>query len=69
MVEESKSDDFFSLLEKEIMSLIIDSKELATEYVKVLGTLRKLERSCDRSVNIANLIIYAKKGGSIQQYG
>ncbi len=65
MVEESKNDDFFSILEKDIMSIIIREKELATEYVRILGTLRKLERSCDRSVNIANLLLYAKNGGDI----
>jgi len=65
MVEESKNDDFFSVLEKDIMTHIIDEKELAIEYVKVLGSLRKLERSCDRTVNIANLMMYAKKGGEI----
>lgn len=68
MVEESKNDDLFAILEKDIMNSIIDEKELATEYVKVLGTLRKLERSCDRSVNIATLIMYAKKGGQISLY-
>lgn len=65
MVEESKNDDFFSVLEKDIMTNIIDEKELAIEYVKVLGSLRKLERSCDRTVNIANLMMYAKNGGKI----
>lgn len=69
MVEESKNDDLSSILEKEIMTLIIDEKELAIEYVKVLGTLRKLERSCDRSVNIANLMMYAKQGGEMHLYG
>ncbi len=68
MVEESKNDDLFAILEKEIMNLIIGEKELSIEYVKVLGTLRKLERSCDRSVNIANLMLYAKEGGSIKVY-
>lgn len=65
MVEESKNDDFFAVLEKDIMTNIIDEKELAIEYVKVLGSLRKLERSCDRTVNIANLMMYAKNGGEI----
>jgi phosphate transport system protein len=65
MVEESKNDDFFSVLEKDIMKHIIDEKELSIEYVKVLGTLRKLERSADRTVNIANLMMFAKKGGEI----
>ena len=68
MIEESKNDDIFSILEKEIMSLIIDERELSPEYVKLLGTIRKLERSCDRSVNIANLMMYAKKGGDISLY-
>ena len=68
MVEESKNDDLFSILEKEIMGLIIDEKELSIEYVNVLGTLRRLERSCDRSLNVANLMMYAQKGGSISIY-
>ncbi|MFT5836412.1 MAG: phosphate transport system protein [Sulfurimonas sp.] len=68
MVEESKNDDLFSILEKEILTMIIDAKELSIDYVKVLATLRKLERSCDRSVNIANLMLYAKEGGNISIY-
>ena len=68
MVEESKNDDLFSILEKEILTMIIGEQELSIEYVKVLGTLRKLERSCDRSVNIANLMLFASQGGEIRQY-
>lgn len=68
LVEESMNDDLFSVLEKDILNQIIGEKELSTEYVKVLGTLRKLERSCDRSVNIANLMMYAKEGGKISVY-
>ncbi len=68
VVEESKNDDLFSILEKEIMGLIIDEKELSIEYVNVLGTLRRLERSCDRSLNVANLMMYAQKGGNISVY-
>ncbi|MDQ1340521.1 MAG: phosphate transport system protein [Campylobacterota bacterium] len=68
LVEESMNDDLFSVLEKEILNKIIDEKELSTEYVKVLGSLRKLERSCDRSVNIANLMMYAERGGDIKLF-
>lgn len=68
MVEESINDDLFSVLEKDILTMIIDERELAIEYVKVLGSLRKLERSCDRSVNIANLMMYASRGGEIHHY-
>lgn len=68
MIEESKNDDFFSILEKEILSLIISAGELSGDYVKVLGTLRKLERAGDRAVNIAALLVYAKNGGEIHTY-
>jgi len=65
MVEESKNDDLFSLMEKELLTLIIDANELAVEYVRVLGTLRKLERIGDRTVNIAALMVFAQKGGEL----
>lgn len=68
MIEESKNDDLFSIIEKELLTLIISSGELSVEYVKVLGTLRKLERSGDRTVNIATLLLYAKKGGEMHTY-
>lgn len=68
LVEESMNDDLFAVLEKELLNKIIDEKELSIEYVKVLGSLRKLERSCDRSVNIANLMMYAEKGGEIKLF-
>ena len=68
MVEESKNDDLFAILEKDILAQIINEAELSGEYVRILGTLRKLERSCDRSVNIANLMLYAQKGGEMHVY-
>ena len=68
MVEESKNDDLFAILEKEILNQVMHGDELSIEYVRVLGTLRKLERSCDRSVNIARLMIFAQKGGEIHIY-
>ena len=68
MVEESKNDDLFSIMEKELLTLIINADELSIEYVKVLGTLRKLERIGDRAVNIASLMLYAKKGGELHLY-
>ena len=68
LVEESMNDDLFSILEKEIFNQIIGEKELSIEYVKVLGSLRKLERFCDRAVTIANLMLYAKQGGEINHF-
>ncbi|MDT8337742.1 MAG: PhoU domain-containing protein [Sulfurimonas sp.] len=68
LVEESMNDDLFAVLEKEILNKIIDEKELSIDYVNILGSLRKLERSCDRSVNIANLMMYAQQGGEIKLF-
>jgi len=68
MVEESKCDDLHSILEKEILSRIIIEGELSIEYVKILSTLRKLERASDHAINIAKLMLYSKEGGEIQSY-
>ena len=68
MVEESKCDDLLSILEKEILSRIIIEGELSIEYVRILSTLRKLERASDHAINIAKLMLYSKDGGEIQSY-
>jgi len=64
-VEESKNDDLFSIIEKDLLNLISESHELSANYVKVLSTLRKLERTGDRTVNIAALLLYAQQGGEL----
>ncbi len=68
MVEESQSDDLFDILEKDILKQITKGEELSMEYVRVLGTLRKLERCCDRTVNVAKLMLYAENGGEMKIY-
>jgi phosphate transport system protein len=64
-VEESKNDDLFSIIEKDLLNMISQSHELSADYVKVLSTLRKLERTGDRTVNIASLLLYAQEGGEL----
>ncbi len=68
MVEESKNDDLYGIVEQEIMQYISQEHARGVDYIKVLGTLRKLERICDRAVNIANLLILAKTGGKLSTY-
>ncbi len=65
-IEESKTDDLCSLLEKEIISRAKESGELSFSFVKILNTFRKLEKSADHAVNITNLMIFAKRGGKIK---
>lgn len=67
-IEESKTDDIYSLLEKEILGNICKDVELSQKYIKILKSIRKLERSADRSVDICSLMHYVKYGGSIQSY-
>lgn len=67
-VEESKNDDLFSIIEKDLLNLIVNSHELSTDYVRVLATLRKLERTGDRTVNIAALLLYAQQGGELNYH-
>lgn len=68
MVEENKNDDLYGIAEQEIMNLITQEGERSVDFVKVLATLRKLERICDRAVNIANLLIFVKTGGKLSTY-
>ncbi len=65
-VQESKCDDIFSILEKDILEHICLDPNFASEYVRFLNSLRKLERISDRSVTIVRLNYFAKKGGKIK---
>lgn len=64
-VEESKNDDLFSVIEKDLLNLISSTHNLSIDYVNILATLRKLERTGDRTVNIAALLLYAQEGGEL----
>ncbi|MDD2368652.1 MAG: PhoU domain-containing protein [Sulfuricurvum sp.] len=64
-IEESINDDLFSIIEKDILSLIMTNSEHSMEYINLLGTLKNLERIADRGVSIAALLVYAQKGGTL----
>lgn len=68
-VEESKNDDLYSLLEKNIMANLCKDIEKSAECIEVLSTMRKLERMADRAVNITKLMLFARVGGEIKQFG
>ncbi len=68
-VEESKTDDLYSILEKNIMADLCKDIEKSTESIEILSTMRKLERMADRSVNITKLMLFARKGGEIKHFG
>ena len=65
-IEESKCDDFVSILEKNIIANICDNKEDVEYVAKRLNSVRKLERISDRCVNIAKLKKFAIEGGKLK---
>lgn len=67
IVEESKTDDLYAMIEKNILKLISKNIELSKEYFDILSALRKLEKTADRAASIANLLLFAEVGGEIEQ--
>ena len=67
-VEESKSDDLYSILEKNILSDITKLIDQSADFIQALSTMRKLERMADRSVSIVQLMIFARLGGEMKTY-
>jgi phosphate transport system protein len=67
IVEESKTDDLYLMVEKNILKLITKNLDLSKEYFDILSALRRLEKIADRSVSIANLLQFAQVGGDMVQ--
>ena len=67
IVEESKTDDLYLMIEKNILKLISKNLDLSKEYFDILSALRRLEKIADRAVSIANLLHFAQVGGDIVQ--
>lgn len=66
MVEEDKSDELATLLQKEIVDRLMDQQESLPSYLKLLRRIRKLEKAVDSTENIAKLLMYANEGGKIE---
>ncbi|WP_187647123.1 phosphate signaling complex PhoU family protein [Nitrosophilus labii] len=66
LVEESKTDEIFKLFEKELISNLCEDVNKLIDYLNILSTCRKLERTADRAVEVAKLLIFAKKGGRLE---
>ena len=67
VVEESKTDDLYLMIEKNILKLITKKLDLSKEYFDILSSLRRLEKIADRAVSIAKLLQFAQVGGDIVQ--
>ncbi len=65
VVSESKTDDFFEILEENVLKVAKENIETFKVYHKLLTTLRKSEKIADRVLSIASLLLFAKVGGEI----
>jgi len=62
VVEEHKTDDLYDLIEEQVFNLDLEYKTIN----KMLKTFRKIEKIADRTIEIANLLLYYKVGGKLQ---
>ena len=67
-VEESKNDDLYSILEKNILSIIREDFDFSANYIQILSTMRKLEKIADRSVAVVKIMLFARSGGKLMMY-
>lgn len=63
LIEESKSDDLYEMVERNLYLQAEDANSFE-KYHKMLKALRKSTKIASRAMSIANLLVYAKVGGS-----
>jgi phosphate transport system protein len=62
-VEASKTDDIYSMLEKEILQNMDKSHKMRDEYFNLLKYIRKNLKIIDRLEDIASKLMFARIGG------
>jgi len=67
LVAESKTDDLYAMIEKNLLEELSNKIELSKEYLDILSSLRRLEKIADRAASIANLLLFAAVGGELHQ--
>jgi phosphate transport system protein len=65
VIEESKNDDLYKIIEKSLLKKINSDMNLTKDYQDIMAALRRLEKIADRALSIATLMHYAKVGGSM----
>jgi phosphate transport system protein len=67
LIEESKTNDFYEMVEKSLDSYAqLEDKISFEKFHNMLKTLRKSEKIADRAMSMANLMLYIKVGGTLQ---
>ena len=66
IVEEDKTDELYSMLEEKIIQKIKDGDDFAKIH-KMLRAFRRSEKIADRTISIANLLLYIQDGGRLRR--
>jgi len=64
-VEYSKTDDIYSMIEKDVLQMMHDAHEVNDEYINLLKYIRKNLKIIDRLQDIASRVIFARIGGKL----
>ena len=65
LIEESKADDLYEMVERKLSAQAAESNEFE-KYYKMLRALRKSSKIASRANAMANLLVYIKIGGNFQ---
>ena len=65
LIEENKTDDLYEMVERNL-SQHADGSNSFEKFHKMLKALRKSGKIATRAISIANLLVYAKVGGSFR---
>ncbi|WP_455756910.1 PhoU domain-containing protein [Sulfurimonas sp.] len=65
LIEENKTDDLYEMVERNL-SLQADGSSSFEKFHKMLRALRKSGKVASRTISIANLLVYAKVGGTLR---
>lgn len=63
LIEENKADDLYEMVERRLLAEANGTNDFE-KYHKMLKALRKSSKIAARAISIANLLVYAKVGGS-----
>lgn len=64
-VEYSKTDDIYTLIEKDVLQIMHQKHELNEDYINLLKYIRKNLKIIDRLEDITSRIIFARIGGKL----
>lgn len=64
-VEFSKTDDIYSMLEKDVLQIMHQTHEVNDEFINLLKYIRKNMKIIDRLQDIASKLIFARIGGKL----